>query len=164
MAQKFAGIAYLSVGQLGQVALRGNFTVSSSPVERTMLAGQDGVHGFQELPRVPYIEGDLSLVPGLALEDLDGQIDVQVVAQLANGHTYTLVGGVCKSALEANTRDGQVKVRWEGIWCSELVNTPDSAPSITQSMNTDLSGETAQNNSAGAGGVAAAARRIRVSR
>ena len=119
-----------------------------------MLAGQDGVHGFQELPRVPYIEGDLSLVPGLSLEMLDGEIDVQVVAQLANGHTYTLVGGVCKSALEANTRDGQVKVRWEGIWCSELMNSPASAPSITAAINTTLSGESGgAGASAGAGGV-----------
>ena len=29
-----------------------------------MIAGQDGVHGYQELPRVPYIEGDLSTMPG----------------------------------------------------------------------------------------------------
>ena len=120
MAQKFAGIAFLTVGGLGQVALRGNFTVSPSPVERTMLAGQDGVHGFQELPRVPFIEGDLSLVPGLSLEMLDSEVDVQVTAQLANGHTYTLVGGVCKAALEANTRDGQVRVRWEGLTCEEM--------------------------------------------
>ena len=160
MAQKFAGIAFLSVGTLGQVALRGNFTVSPSPVERTMLAGQDGVHGFQELPRVPYIEGDLSLVPGLSLEMLDGEIDVQVTAQLANGHTYTLVGGICKAALEANTRDGQVKVRWEGIWCTELINTPQSAPSITAAVNTTLSGETqGANVTAGVGGVVSTARR-----
>jgi hypothetical protein len=64
MAQRIAGIAFLTVDG-DQMALRGNFTVSPSPVERTMIAGQDGVHGYQELPRVPYIEGDLSTVPGL---------------------------------------------------------------------------------------------------
>jgi len=103
-----------------QYALRGNFTVSPSAVERTMIAGQDGVHGFQELPRVPYIEGDLSLVPGLLLEDLETQTDVTVVAQLANGKQYTLAGGTCKSGLVANTRDGQTTVRWEGLFCEEL--------------------------------------------
>ena len=64
MAQRIAGIAFLTVDG-DQMALRGNFTVSPSPVERTMLAGQDGVHGYQELPRVPYIEGDLSTHAGL---------------------------------------------------------------------------------------------------
>ena len=119
MAQRFAGIAFLMVDG-DQLALRGNFTVSSSPVERTMIAGQDRVHGFQELPRVPYIEGDVSTIPELNLEDLDGQTDVTVVAQLANNKQYTLIGATCKAALEANTRDGQVRVRWEGLWCEEL--------------------------------------------
>ena len=39
------------------LALKGNLTVSCSPFERTGIAGQDDVHGYQELPRVPYIEG-----------------------------------------------------------------------------------------------------------
>jgi Phage tail tube protein len=118
MAQRFAGVAFLKVN--GQpMALRGNFTVSPSVVERTMLVGQDRVHGYQELPRVPYIEGDISTIPELSLEDLERQIDVTVLAQLANNKQYVLSGAVCKSGLEANTRDGQVRVRWEGIFCDE---------------------------------------------
>jgi hypothetical protein len=119
MAQRFAGIAFLTVDGT-QLALRGNFTVSPSSVERTMIAGQDGVHGYQELPRVPYIEGDLSTIPGLLLEDLETETDVTVVAQLANGMQYTLTGGTCKCGFENNTRDGQVRVRWEGLACQEI--------------------------------------------
>lgn len=119
MAQRMAGIAFLTVDG-NQLALRGNFTVSPSAVERTMIAGQDGVHGYQELPRVPYIEGDLSTVPGLSLEDLELETDVTVVAQLANNIQYTLTGATCKAGFEANTRDGQVRVRWEGLTCEEI--------------------------------------------
>lgn len=119
MAQRIAGIAFLSVDGT-QLSLRGNFTVSPSAVERTMIAGQDGVHGYQELPRVPYIEGDISTVPGLLLDDLEAETDVTVVALLANGMTYTLTGGTCKAGFENNTRDGQVRVRWEGLACQEL--------------------------------------------
>jgi hypothetical protein len=119
MAQRIAGTAFLSVDG-NQYALRGNFTVSPSPVERTMIAGQDGVHGYQELPRVPYIEGDISTVPGLSLEALITQTDSTVVAQLANYTTYTLTGATCKGGFEANTRDGQVRVRWEGLTCQEI--------------------------------------------
>ncbi|MBO4220817.1 phage tail tube protein [Bradyrhizobium neotropicale] len=67
MAQRIAGIAFLTVDGT-QLAVRGNFTVSPSPVERTMIAGQDGAHGYQELPRVPYIKADLSTLPGFYLE------------------------------------------------------------------------------------------------
>ena len=119
MAQRFAGIAFLSVDG-NQLALRGNFTVSPSALERTMIAGQDGVHGYQELPRVPYIEGDISTVPGLLLEALEAETNSTVVAQLANGMQYTLIAATCKAGFEANTRDGQVRVRWEGLSCAEL--------------------------------------------
>jgi tail tube protein len=119
MAQRIAGVAFVSIDG-NQLALRGNLTVSPSAVERTMLAGQDGVHGYQELPRVPYIEGDISTVPGLALEDLESQTNSTVIAQLANGMQYTLTGGTCKAAFENNTRDGQVRVRWEGLACQEI--------------------------------------------
>jgi hypothetical protein len=42
-----------------------------------------------------------------------------VVAQLANHMQYTLGGATCKGGFENNTRDGQVRVRWEGIACTE---------------------------------------------
>lgn len=119
MAQRFAGVAFLMVDG-NQLALRGNFTVSPSAVERTMIAGQDGVHGYQELPRVPYIEGDISLLQSLSLEDLERQVDVTVVAQLANNIQYSLANATCKAAFDANTRDGQTRVRWEGLWCDEV--------------------------------------------
>ena len=119
MATRFAGTAFVMVDG-NQLPLRGNFTVSPSAVERTMIAGQDGVHGYQELPRVPYIEGDISLMPEVNLEDLEGQTDVTVVAQLANKKQYTLSGATCKAAFEGNTRDGQTRVRWEGLWCDEM--------------------------------------------
>lgn len=119
MAQRFAGTAFLMIdGQ--QLSLRGNFTVSPSLLERTMIAGQDGVHGYQELPRVPYIEGDISTMPEINLEDLEAQTDVTVVAQLANHKQYTLSGACCKAGFEANTRDGQFRARWEGLWCEEV--------------------------------------------
>ena len=119
MAQRFAGIAFVMVDG-NQLPLRGNFTVSPSSVDRTMIAGQDSIHGYQELPRVPFIEGDISMLPTVNLEDLEAQTDVTVVAQLANNKQYTLAGATCKANLEGNTRDGQVRVRWEGLWCEEI--------------------------------------------
>jgi hypothetical protein len=119
VAQRFAGIAFLMIDG-NQLPLRGNFTVSPSPLERTMIAGQDGVHGYQELPRVPYIEGDISMMPGISLEEILLQVDVTVVAQLANQMQYSLTGATVKGAFEENTRDGQVRIRWEGLACEEI--------------------------------------------
>src|SRR5262245_50643382 len=107
MAQRVAGIAYVLVdGQ--QYPLRGNFTVSASALERAGVAGQDYVHGFSELPRVPYIEGDITTIPGLSVDTLERMINVTVTAELANDSTYVLREAWCRSALEINARDGQV--------------------------------------------------------
>src|SRR5215471_2983267 len=109
MAQRFAGTALVMVDGI-QIALRGNLTISPSSVERTMIAGQDRVHGYQELPRVPFIELDMSTVQEINLEDLEQQVNVTVIAQTANFKQYTLANASCKAGFEANTRDGQARV------------------------------------------------------
>jgi hypothetical protein len=118
MAQRIAGVATLKVGDT-IVAVKGSFTVSPSTWERNMIAGQDGIHGYQELPRVPYIEADLSTLQNFYLSWLMAQTDVTVLAELANGMNYQLTQSVCKGGLENNTRDGQVRVRFEGVDCIE---------------------------------------------
>jgi len=119
MAARIAGIAFLKVdGQ--QYPLRGAFTVSPSAVERTGLAGQDYVHGFSELPRVPFIEGDVSLVPGLSMDDVEAITLSTIQAELANGTHYVLTEAWCRAALELNTHDGLVRIRFEGTTCQEI--------------------------------------------
>jgi hypothetical protein len=119
MAQRFAGIAYLKADG-AQYPLQGNFVVSPSPTERTMISGQDYVHGWSEMPRVPYIEGDISTVPGLSTEAIEALTNATVQADLANGTTYVLQQAVCKSALEIATREGRLRVRFEGVKCMEI--------------------------------------------
>lgn len=120
MAQRVAGVAYLKING-NQYPLRGNLTVSPSPVERAMIAGQDYVHGYSELPRVPYIEGDLTTVPGLSVEAIAAMVDVTVTAELANDSTFVLRSAACRAALEINAREGQFRARWEGVQCDEIL-------------------------------------------
>jgi Phage tail tube protein len=119
MAPRIAGIAFLLVDGT-QYALHGNFTVSPSAVERAGIAGQDRVHGYSELPRVPFIEGDVSLVPELSVDTVEAITNSTVTAELANGKTYVLREAWCKSALELNTREGITRVRFEGRGCDEI--------------------------------------------
>lgn len=119
MAGRIAGIGSLTVDGR-QLAVRANLVISPDPVERTMLAGQDRVHGYQELPRVPYIEADLSLQQDLAIEDLVQMVNVTVIAELADGRVFALREGVYKAATEINTHDGQHKARFEGVSCDEI--------------------------------------------
>jgi hypothetical protein len=59
-------------------------------------------------------------MPNVNLDDLMLQTDSTVVAVLANGKMYSLANAVCKGGFEENTRDGQFRVRWEGLSCEEV--------------------------------------------
>lgn len=118
MAERIAGVAFLIV-DYRQYYLRGNFVVSPSVLERNTMSSQRGVTGYQEIPRVPYIEGDISLPPQISLDALEQQVGITVIARLANGRQYSLHNALCKSALDINTREGTVRVRWDGAWCEE---------------------------------------------
>lgn len=118
-ANRIGGIAFLKVDGR-QYPLRGSFTVSPSPTERTGIAGQDYVHGYTEIPRVPFIEGDVSTTPEVSLETLQGVKDATVQAELANGKKYVLRNAWIKSAGDINTREGMIHVRFEGLDCQEI--------------------------------------------
>jgi Phage tail tube protein len=119
MAQRIAGTAFFKVdGNI--LPLRGAFTVSPSSLTREGISGQDYVHGYSEMPRVPSITGDVSTTPDLSMETLELMTNVTVTAELANGKTYVLREAWCKSALENATREGQMKVTFEGVSCDEL--------------------------------------------
>lgn len=114
-----AGTAFLKVDG-NMYPLKGNLTISSSAVERTGIAGQDYVHGYQELPRVQYIEGDVSTLPEVSPEVLDGIIDATITAELVNGKTYVLRNAWTKGPIDINSHDGQFRIRFEGLSCDEI--------------------------------------------
>jgi uncharacterized protein YlzI (FlbEa/FlbD family) len=121
MAGRFAGTAYFKVDGV-QYALRGNLMVSPSNTERAGIPGQDGVHGFSENPVVPFIEGDVSLLEGTSVEDVDAVTDATVTVELANGSSYVLRSAWRSSRSEINTHDGMFRVRFEGLSCDELTS------------------------------------------
>jgi hypothetical protein len=72
------------------------------------------------MPRVPFIEGDVSLLPNLLMDNIQAVVNSTIQADLANGNTYVLTQAWCRSALELQTRDGMVRVRFEGVQCNEM--------------------------------------------
>lgn len=117
---RIAGIANVSIdGQ--NYRLRGNFKYAASKVKRETINGQDGVHGYSEMPIPGYIEADFSDMGGLKIASLNAMTNVTVVADLANGkqvigRNMWQVG----DAIEATTEDGKVNaVRFESRDVSE---------------------------------------------
>lgn len=116
---RIAGVAFVKVNDR-QYALRGSLTVSPDLFEREGIAGQDSVHGYKEIPRVPFIEGEFSTVRELSLDDLSAITDATVTAELANGKVYVLRNAWTAGAREINAEEGQVSIRFEGMSGVEL--------------------------------------------
>lgn len=119
-AKKIAGTAYIKVDGK-QYALRGNMTVSPSKSEREGIAGMDGVHGFKEMPRVPFIECDITDGADVSLPDMQAHDNVTVTAELLNGKTYVLREAWVVGPLDLDAAEGQFTIRWEGMSCDEIV-------------------------------------------
>jgi hypothetical protein len=119
-ARRIAGVAYIFVDGR-QYPLRGSLTISIDTIERAGVAGQDGVHGFIETPRVPWIEGDISDLGELSLTALQAMADVTVTAELANGKVYVLRNAWTATAREFDAAEGQASVRWEGMSAEEML-------------------------------------------
>jgi hypothetical protein len=82
---RVAGVAYIRVDG-AQYSLRGNLVVSIDSAEREGIPGQDGIHGYIERPRVPFIEGDLSDIGGLSIEQLRRMSNVTVRSMCCETH------------------------------------------------------------------------------
>jgi hypothetical protein len=124
-----AGLGSLTVAGT-QVAVRANMTISPDMYEREGLAGQDRVHGYREMPRVPYIEADLSIQQAQSVSNLINLEGGQgtVVAMLADGRTYQLNQAWYKGASEINSQDGQWRARFEGMSCNEVLGSVTPPP------------------------------------
>ena len=119
MPNRFAGVAYWSVDG-AQLAVRGNLEVMPSRYERTGIAGQDRVHGYSELPVVPYVAGDVSTLEGTSVENIDAVTNSTITVEAANGTVFVLRNAWRAERSTVNTRDGQFHVRFEGMSCVEF--------------------------------------------
>lgn len=119
MGQRIGGIVTFKIDGR-QYAVKGNFEVMPSKVKRDGIAGQDYVHGFVELPVIPYIKGDLSTTQDLSLEALAAITDATAQADLANGHSYVLTKAWTVGAFPINTATGQVSFECQGELCEEI--------------------------------------------
>ena len=115
-----AGVGSLTLDG-SQLAIKAAMTIAPDSLEREGIAGQDRVHGYKEMPRVPYIEAELSLQHMQSVGDMILVTDSTLVAQLADGRTYALRNCWYVGKTEIATADGQWRARFEGMSCTEIL-------------------------------------------
>jgi hypothetical protein len=116
---RIAGVAYLKVDG-AQFSIAGKFKYQVNRVKRETLVGQDGVHGYKEMPVEPYISGDVRDMPGSRVRRLEDIVDATITLELANGKTVVLRNAWWADASEVDTEEGTYPVKFCGLDGEEL--------------------------------------------
>ena len=114
--QRVAGVAYLKVTHATgtqQIAVRGKLKVAPTPTEKEGLAGQDGVHGYKEMPKVPFMELDITNGRDFDPRVLDSATDITATAELANGQVWVGVEGWRAGVSEIDAEEGSIQLKLE---------------------------------------------------
>jgi len=98
----------------------GSFSHNLGRPKKEMLMGADRVHGYKELPQVPFIEGEIRDASDLDVSAMLDGADVTVTIRLANGKTFMLRDAVFCGEGTGDTEEGKYAVRWEGKSAEEV--------------------------------------------
>jgi len=99
---------------------KGNFTYSLGANKKEMVVGADGIHGYKELPQVPYIEGEITDSAEISMQALRNIVNATVTLDLANGKLISLRNAVEASDGVGNTEEGNQSIRFEGMSAEEI--------------------------------------------
>lgn len=111
--QRIGGTAYVMINGT-QYALRGKLEYSTLSTSKTAVVGQDGVHGYKEMPIAPYIKGDFSDLGGVDTSQLGALDDVPITADLDNGKVITLNGAWLEGELKVDAEEGKYTAEFRG--------------------------------------------------
>lgn len=94
---------------------------SPTKVVRETLKGQNGIHGFSEMPQQGRIVMSIRDAGGMSVADFSSMSDVEVQLSLANGKTVGGAGMWCTEAVEVNTVEATMEVTFEGASVTETL-------------------------------------------
>ncbi|MBS7546246.1 phage tail tube protein [Ancylobacter oerskovii] len=119
MGKRIAGVSYMRVGSRQYPIKELEYDVTSST--REGVAGLDGVHGYKETPKVPYVSGQISTTPDVSIENLHAVTDETVTVEGPDGRVIVIRNAWYASDATAQPADGQVAFRFEGLSGDELM-------------------------------------------
>lgn len=103
-----------------QYDAKGNFTYNPGSPKRDAIVGPDRVHGYKELPQVPYIEGEITDASDLDLVVFTTLKDETVTLELANGKVFILRDAWYAAEGNVQTEEANIQVRFEGMSGEEV--------------------------------------------
>ncbi|AIO44707.1 phage tail tube protein [Burkholderia cenocepacia] len=112
-SQLLAGITNAKIDGV-TYQLEGKARYRVAKVKRDSLMGQDGFHGFKEMPLPGSIKMSLRDSGGLSIADFNAMRNSTVVLELANGKIVTGRNMGTVEAEEVDTEEATFEVSFEG--------------------------------------------------
>jgi hypothetical protein len=100
--------------------VKGNWTYNLVQAKREALVGADGVHGYKELPQVPFVEGEITDSSNLDLSTLMKVDNATVTLSLANGKVVEFRDAWYAADGNVQTEEANVQIRFEALGAEEI--------------------------------------------
>lgn len=119
MGNRRGGILNVKVdGEI--VDVKGNWTYNFGIPKRDALVGADRIHGYKEVPQVPFVEGEITDREGLDVKAFQNLTDTTVTLELANGKTGVWRNAWYASEGNVQTEEGNIAIRFEALEAEEI--------------------------------------------
>lgn len=119
-SRRLAGVASLLIDG-NAYDLVGDLVYNVSTLARTSLVGQDGVHGFSEMPFAGFISATLRDGGNFAVQGFNQLTSSTVQSSIASGKQIVGSGMWCVETQEVRTQEGTFTVRFEGDTVQEVL-------------------------------------------
>lgn len=117
--ERVGGIIFVRVdGQLYRA--KGSFTYDLGAPTRKSVVGVDGVHGYSEMPKPAYLEGEITDSQSISLLNFQNITNATVTLDLANGKTIVFSEAVYTGDGTAQTEEGNAKLKFESATAQEI--------------------------------------------
>ncbi|MEQ8585155.1 MAG: phage tail tube protein [Thalassobaculaceae bacterium] len=103
-----------------QYKAKGNFEYDLGAPKREAITGPDGVHGYKEMPKAPYVTGAITNDGAVDLDTLFNLDGATVTLEQANGKTVVLENAWYAGDGKVTTEEGEVEIRFEGLSAKEI--------------------------------------------
>ncbi len=116
---RVGGIIFVKVDG-AQYRAKGSWTYNIGQGKREGIVGADGVHGYKEMPQIPFIEGSITDDAAISLENFLNTTEATIVLELANGKIITLRDAWFAGDGNVSTEEGELEARFEGLSGEEI--------------------------------------------
>lgn len=116
---RVGGIIFVKVDGV-QYRVKGSWTYNLGKAKREAVVGSDSVHGYKELPQVPFIEGTITDDAAVSMEALLTVTGATIILELANGKVISLKDAWFAGDGNFTTEEGELEARFEGLSANEI--------------------------------------------